>query len=174
MSTPDTRRMNRVEDSYPLSSMQQGMLFHTLAASVPGVYIQQLVCRLEEALDIVAFVRAWQQIVDRHPVLRTTFQWEGQDEQDEQEEPLQVVHPRASLPYELDDWRGVSDEEQDELLRVYLSIDRQEGFDLMTPPLMRLCLIRLAQAKYVCVDLAPCGVRWSFSDASSRRGVWPV
>ena len=48
-----------LEDSYPLSPMQQGMLFHALYVAQPGVDVEQMVCAFHEALDIPTFERAW-------------------------------------------------------------------------------------------------------------------
>jgi hypothetical protein len=75
----------QVEDLYPLSPMQRGMLFHSLYAPESGVYCTQLSCVLEGDLKLEAFEQAWQQVVDTHPILRTAFVWEGRDK------PLQVV-----------------------------------------------------------------------------------
>jgi len=63
----------QIEDSYPLAPIQHGMLVHSLSAPQSGVYIQQLVAVLREALDVGAFQRAWDQILRRHAVLRTSF-----------------------------------------------------------------------------------------------------
>src|SRR5262249_27573592 len=71
--------------TYPLSPMQKGMLFESVSAPESGVYIQQLICMLRGDLDIRAFQSAWQQAVQRHSVLRTSFLWEHD------EEPLQSV-----------------------------------------------------------------------------------
>jgi hypothetical protein len=67
MSKPN----KNVEAIYPLSPMQQGMLFHTLYAPNSGMYFEQLVCTLRGTLDVQAFQTAWQRVVERHPVLRT-------------------------------------------------------------------------------------------------------
>ena len=64
-----------VEASYPLSSMQQGMLLHSLHEG--GAYIQQMTCDLKENLDPLALLQAWQQVLQHHEILRTAFRWEG-------------------------------------------------------------------------------------------------
>ncbi len=129
-----------IEDSYQLSPMQQGMLFHSLYTQHSGVDIEQMVCTLHENLNILAFHRAWQRVVDRHPVLRTSFDWEG-------EELLQNVY-RERLPLEQQDWRGLSTKEQSDQLLAYLQVDRWRGFELTQAPLMRLALFRLSESDY--------------------------
>ncbi|HEX6287654.1 MAG TPA: condensation domain-containing protein, partial [Herpetosiphonaceae bacterium] len=57
-----------VADIYKLTPMQQGMLFHTLYASEPGVYGVQWSCTLHGNLEASVFKRAWQGVVDRYPV----------------------------------------------------------------------------------------------------------
>jgi len=135
----DTRN---IEDIYPLSPMQQGMLFHSLYAPETGVYFEQSSYTLRGDLNIPAFERAWQRVIDRHPVLRTAFVWEGLDE------PLQVVHRRVELPLEKQDWRGLSEDEQETRLEAFLQADRERGFDLGKAPLIRLTLIRTADDVY--------------------------
>src|SRR5436853_6545488 len=100
-------RSKQIEDLYPLSPMQRGMLFHTLLAPDSGVYIQQLVCTLHGDLRVAAFEHAWRQVLDQHPVLRTSFVWEDLDE------PMQVVQRDVPLPLEEHDWRGLLAAEQD-------------------------------------------------------------
>jgi amino acid adenylation domain-containing protein/non-ribosomal peptide synthase protein (TIGR01720 family) len=124
-----------IQDIYPLSPMQQGMLFHTLYAPDSAVYVEQFACTLEGDLDAGAFARAWQRVAERHAILRTAFLWEGV------KEPHQVVFERVELPLERLDWRGLAAEEQRRKLTDYLAADRERGFDLLAPPLMRLTLI---------------------------------
>lgn len=131
-----------IEDAYSLSPMQQGMLFHSLYAVASGVYIEQISCSLHGNLNVSVFVRAWQQVVDRHPVLRTAFVWERL------EQPLQVVGRYVKLPKEQQDWRGVSSVEQQEQLKILLYADRQRGFELSKAPLMRLIFIQLTDDTY--------------------------
>ena len=131
-----------VEAVYPLSPLQQGLLFHTLYAPQSGVYIAQMICALHGDLNVAAFKQVWQQVVDRHTVLRTAFVWEGL------EEPLQVVGRKVRLPLAEEDWRSLPSSEQQRRLEEHLQQDRSRGFKLSKAPLMRLALIRLAEDVY--------------------------
>lgn len=127
-------RKSKIEEAYPLSPMQQGMLFHSLLAPGSGVDIEQLVCELHEALDVIALQRSWQCVIARHPVLRTNFRWQGLDE------PQQEVHSVVALPWEEQDWRDVPPGEKEKRLAVFLRSDRRRGFDMARAPLLRLTL----------------------------------
>ncbi|NTX35800.1 amino acid adenylation domain-containing protein, partial [Myxococcus sp. CA033] len=131
-----------VEDLYPLSPLQQGMLFHTLAAPGSGVYVTQLTWTFGDALDLGAFRRTWEAVIQRQPLLRTSFLTGGS------QEPLQLVHPGAALPWEELDWRGVEEAEQQSRFQALLSEDRARGFDLRTPPLLRLTVIRTGEQSW--------------------------
>ena len=134
--------MRNIEDFYPLSPMQQGILFHTLYAPKSGVYFEQVLCTIHGNLNTNLFQQAWQQVVERHPILRTSFVWEGL------KEPAQVVHRPVTLPLEEQDWRGLSSVEQQEQLKALLKADRDRGFELSQPPLIRLTLIQLGEEEY--------------------------
>lgn len=131
-----------IEAAYPLSPMQHGMLFHTLYEPESGMYFEQLSCTLDGHLNVLAFQQAWQQVVERHPVLRTAFVW------NKIEKPLQVVGRRVGLPWQQHDWRGLSAVDQQEKLEVFLKADREQGFQLSKAPLMRLTLIQMDESVY--------------------------
>ncbi len=134
--------MNNIEDLYELSPMQQGMLFHTLYAPESELYFEQLLCILSGELNFPTFVKAWQQVVARHPVLRSSFYWE------EIEKPLQMVSKQVELPWVELDWRHLTPNEQQQHLEDFLKSDRQKGFDLDVAPLMRFTIIRLGDQTY--------------------------
>jgi amino acid adenylation domain-containing protein len=133
---------HNIEAIYPLSPLQQGFLFHALYAPESEDYFEQLNCMIQGSLNVGAFVRSWQQVIDRHPILRTAFLGERRDK------PLQVVRPRVAAPFEQQDWRTLSEEEQQERLEQLLRADRRSGFKLSVAPLMRLMLIRMGQNRY--------------------------
>ncbi|AFZ17607.1 non-ribosomal peptide synthetase [Allocoleopsis franciscana] len=131
-----------IEDVYPLSPMQQGMLFHSLYDPASDVYVTQLSCELQGELNVSAFAQAWQQVVNRHSVLRTAFVWE------KLEKPLQIVGRHVKLDWEEQDWQSVPPIEQKERLENLLDANRKRGFELSKAPLMRLILIKLAETHY--------------------------
>ena len=131
-----------VEDFYPLSPMQQGMLFHTIYEPNSGVYFEQLSCTIQGNLNVELFQRAWQQVIDRHPILRTCFIWEGI------KEPVQAVQRQVNLPWQQYDWQEIPATEQQQKLEFLLQTDREQGFDIKQTPPMRLTLIRLSKDSY--------------------------
>ena len=134
-----------VEDVYPLSPMQEGMIFHSRLEPGVGSYVEQFTCRLLGDLDAVAFERAWLGVVARHPALRTSFH------PAEFDLPVQVVHREASLPFERLDWRGLEPADQEVALADFLREDRRAGFVPSQAPLIRLALIRLADDAHAMV-----------------------
>ncbi len=134
---------------YPLSPLQQGMLFHALEAPASDAYFEQSPLWLDGELDLRALHRAWQVVVDRHEVLRTSFVW------GKVREPVQVVQPRLRLPMAVMDLSGVANVEPEvrgdgpvaELLRQ----DRLHPFDLGRAPLLRLTVLRLHAHSWVMV-----------------------
>ncbi|PYT45317.1 MAG: non-ribosomal peptide synthetase [Acidobacteria bacterium] len=131
-----------VEDVYPLSPMQQGLLFHTLYAPQSGTYFMQLTFKLAGEFDPVLFQDAWQEVVSRHSTLRTAFSWQ------ESKEPLQIVYERVEVPFEHLDWSAEPPAEQEELLRVYFQEQKGNGFNLSQAPLLRLTLIDLGRGTH--------------------------
>ncbi len=128
---------DEVEDVYPLTPVQEGMLYHATAEPEAGAYIEQFACRLVGDLDLGAFTSAWQHLVARHPALRTAIHWDDSDR------PVQAVHRGVGLPVAIEDWRDLSPIDADERLADYLRDDRSDGFVPALAPMSRLALFRL-------------------------------
>jgi len=125
-----------IEDYYPLSPMQEGMLFHSVYAPDSGVYVAQMRYTLAGNLDPVALRQAWRHAIARHSALRTGFLW------DRASVPIQVVCREADLSWDEHDWRAIPEADQRTRMDALLEADRARGFDLAEPPLMRVALIR--------------------------------
>ncbi|MDQ3981188.1 MAG: amino acid adenylation domain-containing protein, partial [Actinomycetota bacterium] len=122
-------------DAYPLSPMQQGLLFHSLYETAGSLYFEQLVLTISGALDAERLADAWQKVAARHPVLGASVLWEGTPE------PVLLIPERPRVEVTNHDWRGSASVERD--LDRFLVEDRARGFDLHTA-LARVALIRVA------------------------------
>jgi amino acid adenylation domain-containing protein len=134
--------MSHLEDVYPLSPLQQGMFFHSLYAPGSGVYIEQFRWGVDGPFCPSTFSQAWNEVVQRHPVLRTAFEWEGL------EEPVQVVQRSVTLPFEYQNLEGLGEAAREETMREYLLEDRALGFDFSVAPLTRVALFRFGEKRH--------------------------
>ena len=134
--------LQNVEDVYPLTPTQQGILYHMVQQGRGGTYFEQFCYTVAGDLDVTAFRAAWQRVVDRHGVLRTAFIWRGIDD------AVQVVRGQAALPWLDQDWSALSDGDARARLDRYLAQDRKQGFALEKAPLMRCALFRLGGDRY--------------------------
>src|SRR5690606_18280979 len=103
--------------AYPLSPMQQGMLFHALAAPRTGVNIEQIILTLPEALDVATLERAWQCVAAHHEMLHTAFRWNGSGQ------PLQEPQADAAIPFHCEVRRSLAALEQEVALDAWLRAD---------------------------------------------------
>ncbi|MFM5979975.1 MAG: amino acid adenylation domain-containing protein, partial [Sphaerospermopsis kisseleviana] len=131
-----------IENIYPLSPMQQGMLFESLYAPDSQVYFEQSIYNLSGQLNLRAFEKAWQQVVARHSILRTAFIWE------QLAEPVQIVYRQVDVKIESEDWQHLSTQAAQEKLEVLVQSQRKQGFQLSTAPLMQLSVIQLSADSY--------------------------
>ncbi len=135
----DKGTLRNVDDLYPLTPTQSGLLYHALATPESAMYFEQVRFDLEGALDVGAFRAAWHAVVRRHPALRTAFVWEGVDE------PLQVVRSDVTLPWDELDWSVRPEPEARVALDALAAERRRVGFDLQRAPILRLALVRIGE-----------------------------
>jgi amino acid adenylation domain-containing protein/non-ribosomal peptide synthase protein (TIGR01720 family) len=118
-------------DLYPLSPMQQGLLFHSLYAPQDSAYLNQMRMDITD-LDVPRFRRAWQTVLARHDALRSGFIAQG-------DAALQWVAPEVALP--LTEYSDIEPE-------ALATQERERGVDLLTPPLMRLAMVRTGARRH--------------------------
>ncbi|MCW3152863.1 amino acid adenylation domain-containing protein [Achromobacter spanius] len=135
------------QDLYPVTPMQAGMLFHSVWDAASGedevpAYVNQLRVDID-GLDVERFRSAWASALARHDVLRTGFlQRAGA--------PLQWVARDVALPYRVIDARNHRDASHPvaTVLDAQARADLMQGFDLASPPLLRVTLMRTAEQRY--------------------------
>ena len=131
-----------VEDTYPLSPLQQGMLFHGMSPAGAGSYVQHAICDLREGVDAGLLERAWNRAVERHAVMRTAFRIESL------REPVQEVLRHVDIRWTREDWSDLAPGDQETRFETYIEADRQRDFDPKRAPLMRLAMFRLAKQRF--------------------------
>ncbi|WP_244903151.1 non-ribosomal peptide synthetase, partial [Xenorhabdus innexi] len=81
-----------IQDIYPLGPLQEGILFHHLLETTGDIYLDNLLMTFDSRTRLDTFLLTLQQVIDRHDILRSAFQW------DNLPEPVQVVYRHALLP----------------------------------------------------------------------------
>ena len=129
-------------DIYPLSPMQQGMLFHSQLVSNSGDYIIQLSSRMKGDFEPSFFEEAWQALLARHDSLRARIvALPGA-------EPLQIIVQAARLPWTALDWRSDTSEQQQQRWADLIAEDRQTDFDPEAAPMMRCTVARTSDTAW--------------------------
>ncbi|NPC83460.1 amino acid adenylation domain-containing protein, partial [Pyxidicoccus fallax] len=125
-----------VENAYPVSMLQAGMLFRSAYSPEAALYHDAFSFHLGLDLDEDAFREAVRRLVARHPVLRTSFNLADHDE------PLQRVHRTVEVPLHVEDLRHLDADAQRTFLPAWLEQERCRPFDWARAPLLRLALHR--------------------------------
>ncbi|CAE6815656.1 non-ribosomal peptide synthetase [Paraburkholderia nemoris] len=136
-SNPDA-----IESLHPLSPMQRGMLSHALHAEADPYYVQH-VFTLDGIRDPQLFEKAWQNAVERHPMLRTDFHWDGLPV------PVQAVRKSAALAVDHRDWRGLDGQTLRDTLVAQWRTEHAQGFDFAKAADLRIALIRTDAERYL-------------------------
>ncbi|GAA2591745.1 amino acid adenylation domain-containing protein [Streptomyces axinellae] len=145
MTVDGTRPKPRssVEDVWPLSSLQEGMLYHTaLDHDGPDTYTVQTVYGIDGPLDAARLRASWQAVVDRHAALRACFRYVSGAQM------VQVIARDAEVPWRETDLSGLPDDNADSEVDRLAADEVSERLHIETAPLMKLHLIRLGPERH--------------------------
>lgn len=137
-----TQPSRNIEAVHRLSPVQEGILYHTLLADDPGMYVQQYSCQLTGEVDSDLFRAAWDRVISEYAALRTLIAWRGR------ESPLRVVRSRVDPDWYLEDLSGLEAESQAGAVVEHAEQERNTGFELDQAPLMRFSLLRLDERRH--------------------------
>ncbi len=126
-----------VKTVYKTTKVQQGMLYHSDLDA--GAYLSQFSLLIEGPLNTDALTTAWHNVVNQHDAFRTSFVHNNE---------RQVVVNTISLPMDILDWSQTPEHALQGRLQTFLENDKNKGFDIEKPPLLRLSLIVLSEQKY--------------------------
>lgn len=131
-----------IKDIYPLTPIQEGMLFHVLKAPSSSANLQQFCYRLKGKLNIDAVQKTLNQIVERHDILRTAFIYKGL------EQPLQIVLKHRTIDFDFIDIRDMPPPDRESCIRRFKEEDIRRSFDLTSGALMRVTVFRLDEYNF--------------------------
>ncbi|MBQ0981412.1 non-ribosomal peptide synthetase [Micromonospora sp. M61] len=123
-------------DAYPMTTLQQGMVYHCELTGDPAMYHNVTAHRIAAPLDAPALRRALAGLVAAHPVLRTGFALGAYSE------PLQLVHADVPVEVPVTDLTGVDAHTRRARVDELVAAERVRPFDLARPPLLRLHAVR--------------------------------
>ncbi|MCL4862866.1 MAG: amino acid adenylation domain-containing protein, partial [Caldilineaceae bacterium] len=125
-----------VEDAYPMTALQAGMVFHSEKTPGSAVYHDVFSYHLRAPFDLAALRTAIQQLAADHEVLRTSFALTGFSQ------PLQLVHPSAAIPVPAEDLRHLPPDAQVAAIEAWVDAESRRPFRWDCPPFVRFCVQR--------------------------------
>ncbi|KER88919.1 hypothetical protein GW16_00015, partial [Xanthomonas arboricola pv. celebensis] len=126
--------MANIQDIYPLTHLQEGILFHHLMETQSDPYLMWSLVRFGERHALDAYIAALQTVIARHDICRTAVVWEGLIS------PVQVVWRDAPLQVEILEFDAAAGDVASQLLD---HVDpRHYRLDLRTAPLTRIYAAR--------------------------------
>ncbi|WP_173267732.1 non-ribosomal peptide synthetase, partial [Streptomyces pacificus] len=131
-----------LEDAYPLAELQSGMVYEMERDPERNPYHNVETLRVSGRFDETAFRAAVARVVDRHPVLRTSFDLGSFSE------PMQLVRPTARMPLAVRDLRSGNAADQRDTLNAHVRDERRRLLDLSAAPLCRMAVHILSEGAF--------------------------
>lgn len=132
----------QVEDAYPLTYLQKGMLFHSGYSQDSTVYHDITTYHLESSYHAESFQQVLQELIHRHAVLRTGFNLS------EFNEMLQLVYTGADVPLQVISLEEMVPTEQELVIEQWIEQEKQNPFDYQQAPLLRVMIHLRSQSSF--------------------------
>lgn len=146
-----------VEDAYPLSMLQAGLIYQNELAYGTAQYHDIISYIIQSPFNAEVFEQT-RILVARHPIFRTSYHITGFDEY------VQMVHQRAELPLQIVDLRHLDDAEQERWYQQWVSDRKAHRFVWEHPDLVRMYVHVLRDDMY----------RYTFSQHNSALDGWSI
>ncbi|MCW7539366.1 amino acid adenylation domain-containing protein [Aquabacterium sp. A7-Y] len=141
------RRKADITGIYPLTTQQQGLLFHAREHGESGddPYFSLDVLELQGDLELAAFEQAWRDVQARHAILRSDFRWE------EVRTPVQIVYRERPLNLTVLDWRSELPDAAalDAKLAELRAAQRAQGYDFKQAADLQLTLVQAGPQRWL-------------------------
>lgn len=145
-SMKDIKRIQEVYpdmvDMYPLTPLQEGMLYHYIQEPDSTAYVIQHEISLKGTIKEENLIEAARLLVQKHEVFRTAIYYE------DLERPVQVVLGQREPEFEKINLKDLGQIEQQLQIEEVMRQDVIRGFDLAKDSLLRIKLIELSETEY--------------------------
>jgi amino acid adenylation domain-containing protein len=161
-----TQLPSDIEDAYPLTALQAGMIFHSEYKPESSIYHDVTSRHIRVTFNEQILRAAVQDLADRHPILRTSFDLSNFSEM------LQLVHRTVSIPLEVEDLRHLSTTEQKIAFDTWFEAEKTKHFDWTCPPLLRFYVHRYTDETFQLTLSFHHAIFDGWSLASFRTELW--
>jgi len=137
-----TKEKPKIEAIYPLSTIQQGLLFHHLSEDEDQGFLQ-VQCKLEGELNSDILKKAWSIAVQQHEIMRASVHWK------KVERPVIIIRPEKEIDWLFLDWTPNSEVQITKDLKNFKVARKSESGNLEKNPLSKITIIKTEADKYV-------------------------
>ncbi|KPI15765.1 Aspartate racemase, partial [Actinobacteria bacterium OK074] len=143
MKSPTATQGSALAGVWPLSPLQEGLLFHAdFDDRGPDVYAVQFLLDVQGPVDADRLRTSWQALLDRHAALRASFHRRKTGE------AVQLIARTVTLPWHEADLSAHPEPDRSARAGQLAAREREQRLDLTVPPLLRLLLIRLGENRH--------------------------
>lgn len=133
-------KITNISAIYPLTSIQQGILYHCLSDKQSTAYLVQIHFSVDKSFDIDYFEQSINILINKYDILRTVFIVEGL------QEPRQVVLKNRKINLKYEDLSESSNYEN--YINIYKEEDKKNNFNLSNDLLLRVTLFKISEIHY--------------------------
>lgn len=135
-----SQKINRnIQAIYPLTPLQAGFVFHSLAEEDNQSYVNQFIYKIDPETSEKRLENAWKLVIQRYEALRTLFIHQ------KMEQPIQVILKDRDFSLRSSE----ASQSIDDYVRLVAREERKEGFDLSRDLLLRIHLVHDDQQKFM-------------------------
>ncbi|MGB0521651.1 MAG: amino acid adenylation domain-containing protein [Flammeovirgaceae bacterium] len=129
-------------DAYPMTDIQKGMVFASLANQEIGIYHDQFISVFQE-VERDTFELALTCLAEKHSILRTAYDLHNYREE------VQLVFKKVPIQVAYHDITHLNESEQTAFIKTYQEKERKQPFDFAKAPLWRSSLLKVSQDQLI-------------------------
>lgn len=126
-------KQNNIEDAYPASTLQKGILFHSEYSTEAPIYLEISSFIIQTNFNEQVFKRILLHFVTIHPILRTSF-----DVSKNSSELIQLVYKNIEIPIKIIDISQTPPRQHKKIFLEWITSEKKAPFNWQHPPLFRI------------------------------------